>query len=187
MFFPLAVLFHQFEDLHRGVVVVKHLALRRLADQLIVRREENTRSLLHKLPLGRSRKRNTEAPLELLEAVERQAASVTEKRHHADRGGVVLLLSHPLGGLRRENLSAEAAAEPLLFDNLRLERRSALYPHESRWLLESRKPPFTVRRRTPIARLQRLVGDLCSLRAAVGIGAVSSVALRLRLLGLGLF
>ena len=49
---------HQFQDLDRRVVVVQHLPLRRLPDQLVKRRSEVRRHRLHDVPLRRGRQRN---------------------------------------------------------------------------------------------------------------------------------
>ena len=52
------------ENLHRRVVVVQHLALRRLADQLLVGRLDHRGALLDDLPLRRGRQRNAQAFLQ---------------------------------------------------------------------------------------------------------------------------
>lgn len=60
--------FCELQDLHRRVVVVEQLALRRLARQLLVDRRERPRRLLDDVPLGGGGQRDAEASLQLLEA-----------------------------------------------------------------------------------------------------------------------
>jgi hypothetical protein len=54
---------HQLQDLDRGVIVVQHVPLRRLPDQLRKRRSEVRRDGLHDVPLGRGRQRDALVPL----------------------------------------------------------------------------------------------------------------------------
>ena len=58
---------------HAGVVVVHHLALRRLPDQLIPRRFDQLRGFLDDLPLRRRRQRNPQLTFQLFQPVERQS------------------------------------------------------------------------------------------------------------------
>ncbi len=64
---------HQFQELHRSVVVVQNLALGRLVDERIEDRLELPGGTLDQVPLGRGRQRDPEVALELLQAVEREA------------------------------------------------------------------------------------------------------------------
>ena len=87
---------HQLQDLDRGVIVVQHLPLRRLPDQLVERRSEARRDRLHDVPLGRGRQRDPQVPLQAFEAVERQSAAVLQQPDHAAGRGVVLRRRRPL-------------------------------------------------------------------------------------------
>ena len=60
----------QFQYPHAGVVVVQHLALRRLPDQLIPRRLDQLRGLLDNLPLRRRRQRDPQLAFQLFQPVE---------------------------------------------------------------------------------------------------------------------
>jgi len=66
-----AALSHQLQDLDGGVIVVQHVALRRLPDQLVEGRRQVRGDCLHHIPLGRGRQRNLQMPLQAFEAVER--------------------------------------------------------------------------------------------------------------------
>ena len=121
---------HQLQDLDRGVVVVQHLALRRLPDQLVERRSEVRRDRLHDVPLGRGRQRNAQVPLQAIEAVERQPAAVLQQPDHAAGRGVVLP-SAGLGGRGRgEDLAAQVAAQLLQLVDRRRQRRLPGDPHQ---------------------------------------------------------
>ena len=97
---------HQFENLDRGVIVVEHVALRRLPDQLIKRRLEVCRDGLHDVPLGRGRQRNVEVPLQAIEAVERKPTAVFQEPDHAAGRGIVFLVAGLLGRGRGKHLAA---------------------------------------------------------------------------------
>src|SRR5262249_51655654 len=73
------LLFHQLQDLHRRVIVVEHVALRRFLDELRVHRGQLLRHLLHDVPLSRGRKWNPKVSLETLKPVERNAGPVAQK------------------------------------------------------------------------------------------------------------
>ena len=116
---------HQLQDLDRGVIVVQHLALRRLPDQLIERRSEARRHRLHDVPLGRGRQRDAQVPLQAIEAVERQSAAVLQEPDHAAGRGVVLPVAGPLGRRCGEDLAAQVAAQLLQLVDLRRQRAAA--------------------------------------------------------------
>src|SRR5205807_1128014 len=61
---------HHRQDLHRGVVVVHDFSLRRLPDQFLIGGFQHPLDLLHDLPLGGRRQRNSQIPLQSFEAVE---------------------------------------------------------------------------------------------------------------------
>ena len=63
---------HQFQDLDGRVVVMQHLPLGRLPDQLIEHGGEAPSNRLHDVPLGRGRQRDAQIPLQAFEAVEWQ-------------------------------------------------------------------------------------------------------------------
>ncbi len=58
------------QDPHRRVVVVQHLALGRLPDQLLVDRLEHMGGLADDVPLGRGWQRNAQTPLQPLQSIE---------------------------------------------------------------------------------------------------------------------
>src|SRR4030095_10118520 len=72
----LRLLLHVLEDLHRRVVVVDHVALRSLADELLEGGDHELRGALDDVPLGRVGKRNPQVPLETLEGKEGPAPAV---------------------------------------------------------------------------------------------------------------
>ena len=84
---------HHLENRHPGVVVVHHVALGSLDDELLVGWHELPSCLLDNVPLGGVGKRNPETLLEVLETVEGQAAAVTQQRDHCRGLGVVLLFA----------------------------------------------------------------------------------------------
>ncbi|HEY7309258.1 MAG TPA: hypothetical protein VH643_07885 [Gemmataceae bacterium] len=61
----------QLQDLDRGVIVVQHLALGRLPEQLLEGGSQARRHRLHDVPLGRGRQRNPQMPLQAFQAIER--------------------------------------------------------------------------------------------------------------------
>ncbi len=93
---------HQFEDLDRGVVVVEHLALGRLADQLIKDGLDVHRDSLDDVSLGQGRQRNTEFGLE---AMERKTVAVLQEADHVAGRGVILLLAGRVRGRLGEDLA----------------------------------------------------------------------------------
>ena len=119
----LAPLADRLQDLRRGIVVVQHLALSRLPDQLLPGRFDHFRRFLHHLPLRRCRQRDPQALLQLLEPMERHPGPVPQQPDHARRGFIPLARPHPLGGLGREHLAAEVASPTFQFVDSSLQRR----------------------------------------------------------------
>jgi len=66
----------QRQNLHRRVVVVEHLPLRYLADQLFVGRPDHFRRFPDNPPLRRPRQRHPQVPLQPCQPVEGNTASV---------------------------------------------------------------------------------------------------------------
>lgn len=100
------VLLHELQDFDRGVIVVQYLALSRLSDQFLQGGSELFREGLHDVPLGRGRQRNPQIPLQALEAVERKATSIFQKRDDAPGRGIVLGAIPFYGGRSGEHLAA---------------------------------------------------------------------------------
>ena len=119
-------------NLHRRVVVVHHLALRRLPDQFLVRRADRLRGLGDQLPLRGRRHRDTQIALQLLDAVKRQPAAVLESRDHGGRTRIVLLGADPVGGRGREHFSAQIAAQPFELVERGRQRCHAADAHQHR-------------------------------------------------------
>ena len=95
---------------HARVVVVHRLALRRLADELVVRRFEERGHVFDNLPLRCRRQRNPQLALQFFQPVERHATSVFELGDHRAYCFVVLFRTHALWLLRRKDLPASATA-----------------------------------------------------------------------------
>ena len=125
-----AALAHQLQDLDRGVIVVQHVALRRLPDQLVEGRRQVRRHRLHDVPLGRGRQRNLQMPLQAFEAVERQAAAVFQEPDHAAGRGVVLARARLGRRGRGEDLAAQVATQLLQLVDRGRQRRLPGDPHQ---------------------------------------------------------
>jgi hypothetical protein len=167
---------HQLEDLDRGVIVVQHVPLRRLPDQLRERRSEVQRDGLHDVPLGRGRQRDSQVPLQAFEAVERQSAAVLQQPDHAAGRGIVLRLAGLLGRIRGEDPAAQMAAQLLQPVDLRRQRRLPGDPHEhARGLLVD--GPLAAGG-TRVAGGERWVRNVDPRGTPVSLGAVAAVTLR---------
>ena len=103
----------QAQHAHAGVVVMQHFALRRLADQLIVRRFDQLGGVRDHFPLGGRRQRNAHQFFHPLQPVKRHAAAVLQLRDHGRRSFIVFLRPQALGLLGREDLPAGIAAQAL--------------------------------------------------------------------------
>ena len=115
---------------HAGIVVMRHFALRRLANQLLVRRLDRLRGFLDDVPLRGCRQRNAQLFFQTLQPVKGNAAAVVELRDHCRRRFVVLLRTHAFRLLGREHLPAGIAAQPLQFVDRGRQRRLTDDPHQ---------------------------------------------------------
>ncbi len=101
------------EHLHRGVVVVDDLALRRLPQELVPGGPELRQGVAHEFPLGGGGQRNPHRPLQDLDAMEREPTAVLEQAHHARGRRVVLRRAHALRRRGGEDLAAQVAPPAL--------------------------------------------------------------------------
>ncbi len=127
-FWP-AALSHQFQDFDRGVIVVQHVALGRLPDQLRKGRSNVGGDRTHDVPLGRGRQRNLQMPLQAFEAVERQSAAVLQEPDHAAGRGIVLSVARVLRRWGGEHLAAQMATQFLQLVDRRRQRGVPRDPH----------------------------------------------------------
>jgi hypothetical protein len=99
------------QDLHAGVVVIKDLALRGLADQLFPSGSNRFCHFRHDFALRRGRQRNPQIRLQPLQSIPRNATAVLQLRDHRRRTGIVLFLAHLGRRFRLLNLAAQVAAQ----------------------------------------------------------------------------
>ncbi len=120
----------QGQDLHRRVVIVKHLALGRLPDHLLEDRFDHVGTVLDNLPLRRGWQGDAQTPLQPFQAIERKSAPILQQRDHARRFGVILVRSHTRRRLGREDLTAQVASQLLQFIHRGPQRSLTLDPHQ---------------------------------------------------------
>ena len=172
----------QRQDLHAGVIVIKDLALRCLADQFVESGPDHFGHFLDDLPLGRGRQGNPQTRLQSFQPVKRHPATVLQQRDHRRRRLVVLLLAHALRRCRFKNLAAQIAAETFQFIDRGRNRRLAHHPDaQSGFLLFVNLTLLALR--TAVSRLQGSVRDLDPASPAIRLGAVSAVPRLRRILG----
>src|ERR1019366_7547478 len=152
----------QRQNLHRRIVVIEHLALRRLTDRLVEGRLDHRRRFRHDLPLRRRWQRNPQTRLQPRQPVERNATAILQQPDHRRRALVVLLLPHALrrGGLK--NLPAQITAQALQLVNGGRQRRLAHHPNSQGRLLAYVNLPLQTFR-TVIPWLQGSVRDFDAL------------------------
>ncbi len=177
---------HQLQDLDRGVIVVQHVALGRLPDQLVEGRSEVGRDCRHDVPLGRGRQRNPQIPLQAFEAVERQSAAVFQKPDHGAGRGIVLLAARFFRRGGGEYFAAQVATQFLQPVNLRRHRRLPADPHHhARSLVVD---GALTAGGTGVAGRERRMRHVNPRGATVSVGAVAPVTLadsrRIRFVGL---
>ena len=119
----------QRQHTHAGVIVMHHIVLCRLPDQLIQRRFERLRGLFDDLPLRSRRQRDTHLRFQLLQPVERSSGAVLELSDHRRGRFIVLIRPHPFRLLRREDLTAGSATQPFQRVNGSCQRRLADNSH----------------------------------------------------------
>jgi hypothetical protein len=169
------VLPRQLQHFHRGVVVVHHLRLRPLADQLLVSRPQIGRGSLYQLPLGRRGHRDAHRLLELLDPVEGCAGTVLQQSHHTGGCGIVLLLTDPGRGVRRIDFPTQIAAQPITGIHPRAQGGHACDTHPGSGLGQ----PIhlaSLTRRTGFPTVQRRMRDADLLGARVGCRTQTAVA-----------
>jgi hypothetical protein len=103
----------QRQDLRPGVVAVQQIALSGLADQFAEDGARRRHGLDHEVPLGGIRQWHVETRLQPFDAVERQAAAVTQQGEQARTTGVILRRADALGQRRGEGRVAHPAAQLL--------------------------------------------------------------------------
>ncbi len=109
---------------------MEHLALRRVADQLVHHGLYPRGGLLDDVPLGGGRERNLQARLEPVQAMEGQAAAVLQQRDHARRRRVVLRRADAVGHRGREDLPTQIAPQLLQLVHRGRDRRLPDEPHQ---------------------------------------------------------
>ena len=124
-----------FQDPHDRVVVVHHLPLGCLTDQLRLGRGKEARGLEQQLPLGGSWQWDPERELESLDPVHGQARSVTKQAQQSGHAVVILRLAHTSRCRSGGYLAAEVAAPALPFVDTGLERSHAGDPQQDGRLL----------------------------------------------------
>ena len=155
---------------------MQHVSLRRLPDQLFKGRSDVRRDDTHDVPLGRGRQRNLQVPLQAIEAVERESATVFQQPDHAAGRGIVLLLASLYRRWRREHLTAQMATQFLQLVDRRTQRRLPDDSHEHAGDLLVNRSLTT--RGTRVARRERRVPDLNPRRTPVSVGTVAPVTFR---------
>src|SRR5690606_7020238 len=100
--FPTALDIIEFEHPHGRVIVVEHLPLGGLTDQLGIGRGDRERCISDQFPLRGCLHRDTEPLLESLDTIEWKARSVLQQRDHGCGGFVVLGMAHAGGWSGRE-------------------------------------------------------------------------------------
>jgi len=164
-------------------MVVQHLALGRLPDQLLARRFDHLGQVFDNLPLRRRWQWNSQLALQFLQPVERHAASVLELRDHRARCLVVLFRTHALWLLRRKHLPAGATTQPFQRIDSGRQRRLSNNPHQHFWLLLPIHIALAAIR-TTLAMLQVLMRNRDLLRPIERFGSIASVARFLRRVGI---
>ena len=107
------VVFQKLQDLHRRIVVVKHLAIGSLTDQFIEDRLNPLGGIQDHFPLSRCRQRDSQIGLQSLHPVERKPVAVLEYGHHRAGCGIVLFLAHGFGGFGSKDFTTGVTAELL--------------------------------------------------------------------------
>src|SRR5208282_247292 len=165
----------QRQNLHAGVIVIKDLALRGLAEQFVESGPHRGGDFLDDLPLGRGRQGNPQTRLQSFQPVKGYPATVLQQRDHRRRRLVVLLLAHARRSCRFKNLAAQVAAETFQFIDRGRNRRLAHHPDaQSGFLLFVNFALLALR--TMVSRLERSVRDLDPASPAIRRGAVSAVS-----------
>ena len=153
---------------------MQHFPLRGLADQLLQRRFDHRRGTCHHFPLRRGRQRDLQAPLQILQPVERQPAAIFQQCQHTGRRRVILLAAHSGRRLRREDFSAQVAAQILQVVDRGRERRLSHHPHQHlRLFLQVDFPLLAFR--AGISRLQRGMCNFDLLRASECLGRMTAM------------
>ena len=101
----------QGQHAHRGVVVMHHIALGCLADQLIHRRLDPDRGFLYDLALGRYRQWDAQILLQAFQAIPGEPAAVAQQGYHAGGRLIVLLLADPFRRRGRKHIPAQITPE----------------------------------------------------------------------------
>ncbi len=132
----------------------------------------------HQFPLRGGGQRDAQAALQLLQPVERKAATVAEKSDHSRGRFVVLRRTDPRGRFGRENLAAGVAAEALQLEDRSLQGSHPRDPQQrGRFVLQVHLPAAALG--TPGAVRQRRVRHRHLLRAPVGFHSMAAVPMRL--------
>ena len=105
------------EDLHGGVVVVEELPLGSLLGQSFEGRADELFALVEHIPLGGCGNRHPQVALKFPQPVEGHAAAVFEQGHHGRCRIGEFALAGPIGGLSREDDSAQVAPKAAQFIN----------------------------------------------------------------------
>ena len=120
----------QSQNPHARVVVVHHLAQRRLPNELVIRRPQTQCRFLGYSPLRGCRQRDAEIPLQPLQSFEWHTAAITELRDHRRRCLVILFRARLRRFIRRVHLPAAVTAQALHLVPGCLQRRPSHDPHQ---------------------------------------------------------
>ncbi len=164
---------HQLQNPDGRVVIVHDFALGGLADEFFVSRSDQRAGGMDNVPLSRGCQRNLAAPLQPLNPVERQAASILQQADHTGNRMVVLVVADASGNRCRKQFAAQMAAQLLPAIDGRVQGSLANEANQhTGWLLIKRSLSAV---RTGVARRMFRMPDVYLIGTGIIFGSIPAM------------